>query len=234
MPREKSGTIPSTRFFTPEQKEFLRNNYAGISHKELATLFNKKFGGAKTAKNIKDFCSKNGLKSTREYTEIHTSWLREHVPGKRWKEVVQLFNSTFNRCDTLDKVQEHCLRNKIYNGLKGGSVFHENMHITQVQGGYARIKIDGKWYNLSRIIWEKNYGKLSEDNLIIFSDGNKDNCSVNNLISVSRAEACIMNRKNLLFSNPELTKTGALIAKLLIKIKERKKELTDGERAVSC
>lgn len=231
MAKSKKGAASSPRFFTPEQKEFLRNNYAGISHKELATLFNKKFGGAKTANNIKDFCIRYGLKNNRDiqYSEAHTSWLRENVPGKRWKEIVQLFNSKFNRCDSLDKVQEHCLRNKIYNGLKGGMTFHEDRHITRVQGGYARIKIEGKWYNLNRIIWEKYHGELPEDNLIIFGDGNRDNHSINNLISVTRAESCILNRKNLLFSNADLTKTGVLIAKLLLKIKERQKELTDGE-----
>lgn len=156
----KNGWESNThaRFYTPEQKEFIKNNYKGVSYKELAKLFNKEFGCERTTKNIKDFCLKHRLKNNRahKYTEIHVSWLREHVPGKRWKYVVHLFNSKFNRNDSLHEIQQHCMLNKIYNSMKGGKLFHKNGHITHVTGGYARIKIDGKWYNLNRIIWEKN------------------------------------------------------------------------------
>ena len=55
-----------------------------------------------------------------------------------------------------------------------------------------------------------------------FADGNKQNFDINNLILISRAEDAVMNKKKLFFDNSELTKTGHLIAKVLISASKHK------------
>ena len=52
---------------------------------------------------------------------------------------------------------------------------------------------------------------------VIFADGNKRNFDIDNLILVSDSEALIMNANKLRYENKELTKTGALIAKVIDK-----------------
>lgn len=47
---------------TEEMADFLRANFEGSSHEELADLLNSKFNLSKSAYNIRDYCSKYGLK----------------------------------------------------------------------------------------------------------------------------------------------------------------------------
>lgn len=49
---------------------------------------------------------------------------------------------------------------------------------------------------------------------MIFLDGDKANCSPENLHLVTMAESLAMTRRGLRTSDPELTRTGALIAKV--------------------
>lgn len=80
-----------------------------------------------------------------------------------------------------------------------------------------KIKEPNKWVLKHRHIYESMYGKIPTGHKLIFADGNRKNVDINNLILVSSAEELIMNRRCLYKRNTELTKTGALIAKLINK-----------------
>ena len=60
-------------------------------------------------------------------------------------------------------------------------------------------------------------GKISKGYALVFADGNKQNFGLDNLILVSRAELLIINRQQLIKDDPDLTKTGVLIAKVINK-----------------
>ena len=57
-----------------------------------------------------------------------------------------------------------------------------------------------------------------------------DNFNLDNLILVSRAELLVMNRKGLFSEEPEITKTGANVAKLTVKINEINKKVKGGNK----
>ena len=72
-------------------------------------------------------------------------------------------------------------------------------------------------------MYEKYHNiKLTQDDVVIFADQNKLNFEKDNLILVSKNQLLEMNRNKLIFQDKELTKTGANIAELMIKINERK------------
>lgn len=56
------------------------------------------------------------------------------------------------------------------------------------------------------------------------NDGNHRNCDISNLFCLSRAENSVMNNKRLRFDDAELTETGLLIDRVMIKTCEREKE----------
>ena len=80
-----------------------------------------------------------------------------------------------------------------------------------------------KWRQKHLIIWEQHNGKVPAGQRVIFGDGDKLNCQINNLILVSAATLLELNRKNLIKPNIYLTKTGIVIAELHRKIYQRKK-----------
>lgn len=58
------------------------------------------------------------------------------------------------------------------------------------------VKIDGKWYRKNRVIWEKEYGPIPEGKFLFYRDGNKENCTLENLIMVDNAVSIDMTRKD--------------------------------------
>jgi K+ transporter len=55
---------------------------------------------------------------------------------------------------------------------------------------------------------------------VIFADKNKRNFNLDNLILVADSEALIMNTNKLIYEEAELTKSGALIAKIIDKTRK--------------
>lgn len=225
--------------YTDEQIEFIKNMYKGISHEELTRLFNNKYGTKRTVKQIKNVCHVRNFLNNRNirYTEEEIQWLQDTVPGKRWSEVTTLFNEKFSRKKTKNQIMIFCCSKGIHNGIPFGPSDANDGSIYIKDSRYSLIKVDGRWESMGRHEWQKHFGTLHNGYIVIYADGNCKNFSKDNLLAVTRAELITLNRKNLLFSVPEHTKTGVLIAKLLLKIKERQKEIAHGERgekAVPC
>lgn len=87
---------------------------------------------------------------------------------------------------------------------------------------YVKVGIN-EWKPKNRIVWEKNNGPIPEGHIIIFLDGNTENCNIENLAMVSRAENQMLNRRRLRSENPEITKTGINIAKVKMKVIQKRK-----------
>ena len=94
--------------------------------------------------------------------------------------------------------------------------------------GYTYIKVanPSKWMIYQRYVYEKAHNcHLKKNQIVIFLDGDKSNFDLSNLMAVTRKEAMIINHERLqVKGNQELSKTGALIAKLKVKIKEHEND----------
>lgn len=93
--------------------------------------------------------------------------------------------------------------------------------------GYSEIKTKepNVWEYKHRIIYEQHYGKVPDGYVVMFADRNKQNFDIDNLILVSRHEDLIMNSKKLLYNDKELTKSGHLVAKIISKERELRKDI---------
>lgn len=81
----------------------------------------------------------------------------------------------------------------------------------------SRTLIDGKMKLRHRKIYEDYYGKITDDECIIFLDGNIKNSSIDNLYKVDKKVCCILNANKLLTNDKNLTLTAINIAKLILK-----------------
>jgi hypothetical protein len=117
--------------------------------------------------------------------------------------------------------------------FKPGSVPANHMEVGTIvptKDGYLRQKVreTGKRFELlHRIVWEQHNGPIPKGKVVTFLDGNKENCSIENLMLIDRAEELELNRRKLRTSNPERTKAGVMVAKL--RITARKKRRTTHE-----
>ena len=66
-------------------------------------------------------------------------------------------------------------------------------------------------------------GPVPEGKMVSFLDGNKDNCNIENLVLIDNEENLEMNRSQLRFTDPERTKTGTLVAKARVTVRQKKR-----------
>lgn len=207
--------------YTKEQKEFLiANNYMTPS-KELAKMFNKKFGTNITATNIKCFRGNNHLNSG-----LTGRFEKGHIPmnkGKKWDEYLTKEQQERARKTTFKK------GNKPANAVEIGEEHMRYSGSKPDDEGYVCVKVcDGKgnknWIPKQRVIYEQHHGPIPTDHKVIFADGDRFNFDIDNLILVSNAEEFIMNQKGLRHNDKDLTKTGSLIAKVINKTQKVKNE----------
>lgn len=200
--------------YTKEQKDFLIANNYMTPAKNLADMFNKKFGTNITAVNIKTFRGNNHLNSG-----LTGRFEKGHIPdnkGKKWDDYMsrdaqeRSRKTTFKKGDkplnAVDIGEEHMR----YSGSKPDDL------------GYLHVKVcDGKgnknWISKQRVIYEQYHGPIPAGHKVIFADGDRFNFDIDNLVLVSSSEELIMNQKKLRYDDQDLTKTGHLIAKIIDK-----------------
>lgn len=98
--------------------------------------------------------------------------------------------------------------------------------------GYVYVKVSDirgvkyphliNWKQKHIIVWEEAYGPVPEGSCIIFLDGNKTNVDLNNLACITESQRLIMNKKGLIYDDPELTKTGIAVARLIDTVNKKK------------
>lgn len=206
----KSGTHKGTpkgesKVFPKEITDFIIANNYGRTTIEITKLVNTEFKTDFKINQIKAFRKNHKLVSgiTGQFQKGNIPWTKGkkglHFPGaeKTWFKKGQL----------------------PLNHKEIGTEIIDN-------NGYHKIKIGepNVWKFKHIIVWEEHNGKVPEGCNIIFSDGNKDNCDISNLMCITRAENAIMNKQGLRSESVELTKTGLVIAKLKHRISEVQKE----------
>ena len=74
-------------------------------------------------------------------------------------------------------------------------------------------------------MWERYYGEIPKNCLIIHKDGNKENNDINNLEMITREENAVMCQKGLGISkNKNITETNILLVRLMRKTYRIKKD----------
>lgn len=116
--------------------------------------------------------------------------------------------------------------------FKKGDVPANHMEVgeyTHTTDGYLirKVKETGpQWERFEfvhRTVWEEHNGPVPEGKMVSFLDGNKDNCNIENLVLIDNEENLEMNRSRLRFADPERTKTGVLVAKARVTVRQKKR-----------
>lgn len=94
--------------------------------------------------------------------------------------------------------------------------------------GYTKVKVEGgNWELKHRAIYKKYYGEIPEDHVILFANGDRKDFRKDNLIAISRKQLSVINQKKLLKDNIEATKTGIILADIIIKMRELENRRAD-------
>lgn len=148
------------------------------------------------------------------FNKEHENWIRENAEGIRNEKLTEMFNKRFNMSVTVGQIKKFKNSHHISSGLKSCNL---PVGSERESKGYIMVKVaePNVWIEKHRYIYESMHGNIPTGYKVIFADRNTRNFEPDNLILVSDAEALIMNTKRLIYKDASLTKSGALIAKII-------------------
>lgn len=204
------------RKWTDEHLEFIRQNVVN-TEKDLQKLFNDEFGlnvSLSVIGNLKHYAGvKSGLIGGR-----FNKGMTPHCKGKKWDEFMP---------------KESQLRS-LQTCFKKGYIpkNHKPVGTERVRAdGHVWVKIaePNKWREKRKIVYEQAFGKIPKGYKLIFLDGNYSNIVPENLTIVTSGVECILNKRHLMSTDAELTKSGILIAELIKAKAKKQKAKKQGE-----
>lgn len=180
--------------YTEEQKKFLQEFIPDHTHPEIVEEFNKRWP--------------IGWTINQSYAYVKNHKMNSKYSGRFKKGEV-------SRCKGR-KFPGRKNSGQFKKGNKPKSTWKPVGTIMTRKNGYKVIKIDepNKWIPYGQYIWEQAHGTLKENEQIIYLDGNENNCSIDNLMAVSKGVVVTLNRKNWRTDNSEVTKAYANITVL--------------------
>lgn len=181
--------------YTDEMLTFLRQ-HEETPRSELTCKFNERFGCNLSIDSIKAKCLRMGLKTGRTGC---------FSPGqKTWNKGL-----------------------KGYMGANATSFRKGNTPFNHKPVGHERITVDGyveiktaepNVFKLKhRLNWEKVHGEIPKDHVVVFKNMDKQDCRIENLMLISRAELVRLNQSYRSLATPETNETCILMAKIKTK-----------------
>lgn len=186
-----------------EQVEYLKSIYLGKSNRECTKLMNEKFG-------IDLTCTQ--LKGQKRRFKLHSG-----IDG-RFKKGQTAPSNCFKKGERVSVETEfkkgHVPKNWVPVGTeKVRSDGYTYVKISDIRGiKYSHIV---NWKAKHILLWEENNGPVPSDSTLIFLDGNAANIALDNLECVTKSVRLILNKRKLIYADPELTKLGINVAKLI-------------------
>lgn len=210
--------VIKSKVFTPEQVQFILDNYKGTSEKDLWNMVNEQFDTEFTLNQVKGFKSRNRLKNglNGQFEKGHKTF------NKGMKQEEYMSAEAIERTRETQFAKGHVPDNKQPIGYE---------RITR--DGYTDIKVrDDKGVHSTsnfelkhRWLWEKHYGEIPPNHVVTFKNGNKQDMRIDNLMMIDRGTSALLNKLDLRSEYPELTEAGARLIQLRLKASEIEREL---------
>jgi hypothetical protein len=190
--------------FTTEQIKWLTENRIGFNFDVTTEKMNKRFGTNYKVSQVRGWCHAHHLPNGMDmkFPKGHVSFNKGrkgfYAPGceKGWfKKGHRPYNSV-------------CVDTEVIN-----------------DDGYIKVKIaePNKWELKHRLVWQKKYGKIPKDSCLIFLNGNRKDCRIENLMLIKRSILAVLNNEKLIFEDAAATKCGVTMAMIKLRISELKK-----------
>lgn len=186
--------------FTKEEVEWLKSYIPGHSYADIAETFSQQFRPI-TSEQAHAFCKNRHIPTGRKgyFKKGHPSWNKGKHPETRGRMAETQF--------------------------KPGNIPHNYKPVGSERitcDGYVEVKIadPNKWRLKHRVVWEEHNGPVPRGYSIIFKDGDRTNCTIDNLIMLTRDEHALMTIKRLRSHDPELTDAGYKVIKLSKRLRE--------------
>lgn len=165
-----------------------------------------------------------------KWTVEQDQWLIDNIDNYSFVEMPEAFNSCFSMNRTYDSITSRCMKVLKLKRNKNTGLFEVGKSKSKTyrlgdevfRGGYWYVKTDNKyfegrltfnefkqnWTVKQRYVYEKAFGKISDDKIVVFLDMNKENFDISNLYAIDRKINAVMNKNRWFTENRTLTLTA--------------------------
>ncbi len=155
------------RYWTSREQKLLMELYPDTNNREIADRIGRSISA------IKNRAQQMGLRKSEEHLKLRAG---------RWQKGQEAFNKGLKglRVPGCEKTW-----------FKKGNRPHNCYPVGTtrcINRGYTEIKVaePNKWEFLHRHIWEQAHGPLQPGEIVVFRDGDKTNCKLDNLQKITR------------------------------------------------
>jgi hypothetical protein len=211
--------ITPKRLLTREQDQFVRDNCSALSQADLTAALNNKFGTTIKLSQIDSYISNNGINSGRtgHFEKCHKPW--NH--GTKGQGLTGRNVTSFKKGNIPHTKRKLWSERINRDGFIEISIPERNPWT----GAPTRFKHKHVW------LWEMEHGPVAKGNAVVFVDGNKLHCVVENLMLVTRAELLSMNLHGYKEAPDDLKPSILALAKIEAKAGFRLRPARRGKKA---
>lgn len=196
------------KLLSEEQLKILRENITYMTYRDQQAFVKERFGIDLTLEQCKYIRN-----NYRIFSKLTGCFQKGDVPHNKGKKMWK------------DGCPESVKRTQ----FKRGHIPHNARPIGYEcigKDGYIKIKVEGerKLVHKHRWVWEQVHGKIPKGNIVIFLNGDKTDCRIENLKLISRKLNATRNKYGLLFKGKESNETALLVAELIQKRSELRKK----------
>lgn len=114
--------------YPKEVLEFVRDNAANLTTKELVQLTNQKFGTAFTASKMNSFRNKRHISGKQTFSDEIKAYIRDNYSGSTPAKMAEQVNALFGTSYTRRQIQNYCNNS----GLRTGNPQRAPQHYTRL------------------------------------------------------------------------------------------------------
>lgn len=198
--------------------EWMVENSYGIDSKQLSEMVRERFGIDVPPRTIKSYCQRHGIKRG------ISGWFQKgHEPGTKGKTLEEICKHDPEKLARV-RATQFSKGHPPANTLPLGAI------VVNSQGYKIRKKsMTGtqweRWEFLHRAMWEEAHGPIPDGMMVLFKDGNKMNCTLDNLMLATRGEHSQLTKWHLRSQDPDLTETGLAVVRLKNAAGKRRKNV---------
>ena len=187
-------------------KDFIIANASGITNRELAGKLRNEFGREFTISQVKCIKQRLGVRSglVGYFEKGRTSRYKGRKLPKELYEKMQ--PTMFAKGHVPANIQP---------------VGYERV----TKDGYSMVKTESGFRLKQILVYESAYGPVPKGYKLMFADGNRQNCNLDNLVLVTHGELVVMANLGLISDIPEITKANLARVRLMRVVKERRKDI---------
>ena len=163
------------------------------------------------------------------FTPENIRFIRRKARRHTYPEVTTLLNEKYGTNFKIYQVQYACQKHGIKIGIIQPFCPSKPVGSKYIcKKGYVKFKgSDGQWRLAHHALWEKHYGPVPADSMIIFLDGDKSNITIDNLALVTKKEWGILLGRKLRSDNRDMNKLAIITAKLIVATGKKQKAVSE-------